>query len=87
MIIACCSGLPVSCRGPRCWPPLSICRTVIVLAVLVLAVVFAVVFALRGYAPETITGPALVLVAGAIAAADRLVGVQRGRAVSALPAL
>jgi hypothetical protein len=84
MIIACCSGLPISCRGPRCWPPLSMCRTVIVLAVLVLAVVFA----LRGYAPEAITGPVLVLVAGAIAAADRLVvGVQRGRAVSALPAL
>jgi hypothetical protein len=60
------------------------CRTVIVLAVLVLAVVFA----LRGYAPEAITGPVLVLVAGAIAAADRLVvGVQRGRAVSAFPAL
>lgn len=82
MITACCSGLPVCCRGPRCWPPLLICRTVIVLAVLVLAVVFA----LRGYSPEAITGPALVLVAGAIAAADRLVGVQRGRAVSAFPA-
>lgn len=83
MIIACCSGLPVSCRGPRCWPPLSMCRTVIVLAVLVLAVFFAS----RGYAPEAITGPVLVLVVGAITAADRLVGVQRGRAVSALPAL
>jgi hypothetical protein len=83
MIIAWCSGLPVSCRGSRCWPPLSICRTVIVLAVLVLAVIFAV----RGYAPEAITGPVLVLVAGGIAAADRLVGIQRGRAVSAFPAL
>jgi hypothetical protein len=79
MIIACCLRLPVSCRGPRCWPPLSICRTVIVLAVLVLAVVFA----LRGYSPEAITGPALVLVAGVIAAADRLVGAQRERPASA----
>jgi hypothetical protein len=81
MITACCLRLPVSCRGPRCWPPLSICRTVIVLAVLVLAVVFA----LRGYSPEAITGPALVLVAGVIAAADRLVGAQRARPASVPP--
>jgi hypothetical protein len=83
MIIVWCLGLPVFRRGPWCWPSLSICRTVIVLAVLVLAVVLAS----RGYPPDAITGPVLVLVVGAIAAADRLVGVQRGRAVSALPAL
>jgi hypothetical protein len=52
-----------------------------VLAVLVLAVVFA----LRGYSPEAITGPALVLVAGVIAAADRLVGAQRARPASVPP--
>ncbi len=81
MIISCCSRLPVSYGGSRCWPPLSICRTVIVLAVLVLAAVFA----LRGYAPGDISGPVLVLVAGAVAAADRLVGAQRARSASALP--
>jgi hypothetical protein len=81
MIIGCCLRLSVSCRGSRCWPRLSICRTVIVLAVVVLAVVFA----LRGYAPGLITGPVLVLVAGAVAAADRLVGAQQERPASALP--
>jgi hypothetical protein len=55
-------------------------RVVVVLAVLVLAVVLA----LRGYPPGTIAGPVLVLVAGTVAAADRLVGVQGVRAVSAL---
>lgn len=81
MITTYCLRLPVCCRGPRCWPPLSICRTLIVLVVLVLAVVFA----LRGYSPEAITGPALVLVVGVIAAADRLVGAQQARPALALP--
>ncbi|MGH3934362.1 MAG: hypothetical protein ACRDS1_05200 [Pseudonocardiaceae bacterium] len=82
MITIRCSTLPISCRASRCCPLLSICRIVVVLAVLVLAVVLA----LRGYAPAAITGPVLVLVAGAVAAADRLIGVQRVRPVSALPA-
>jgi hypothetical protein len=55
-------------------------RVVVMLAVLVLVVVLA----LRGYPPGSITGPVLVLVAGTVAAADRLVGVQGVRAVSAL---
>jgi hypothetical protein len=82
MIIMRCSTLPVSRQTSRCCPLRSICRIVVVLTVLVLAVVLA----LRGYAPEAITGPVLVLVAGAVAAADRLVGAQRVRAVSTLPA-
>jgi hypothetical protein len=59
---------------------LSICRVVVVLVVVVLAVVLA----LRGYPPKAITGPVLVLVGGAVAAVDRLVGVGRRRRVSAL---
>ena len=81
MVIARCSGLPVSC-GLRCCPLLPICRMVMVLVVLVVAVVLA----LRGYSPEAITGPVLVLLVGAVAAADRLVDVRRVRPVSALPA-
>ncbi|MGH3961706.1 MAG: hypothetical protein ACRDRY_00370 [Pseudonocardiaceae bacterium] len=81
MIIARCLGLPVPCRRSCGCLLLSTCRIVIVLAVLVLAVVLA----LRGYPPEAITGPVLVLVVGAVAAADRLVGVQRVQTVSASP--
>jgi hypothetical protein len=76
------SSLPVSC-GSWCYPLLSIFRMVIMLVVLILAVLFA----LRGYAPEAIIGPVLALVAGAVATIDRLVGVQRVRPVSALPAV
>jgi hypothetical protein len=71
-----------SYRGSRCCPLLSIGRIVIVLAVLILAVVLAV----QGYPPETITGPVLALVAGAVAAADRLIGMERMRSVSVLAA-
>lgn len=55
-----------------------------VLVVLVLAVVLAS----RGYAPGAITGPVLVLVlvAGTVAAADRLTGVPGMGPVSAPPA-
>jgi hypothetical protein len=74
------SLLPVFC-GSRCWP-LVVCRVVLVLVILVLAVVLA----LRGYAPGAITGGVLVLVEGAVAVADRLVGSQCVRSVSALPA-
>lgn len=84
MITVRCLKPPICCRGSCCccYPLLSICRIVIVVAVLVLAVVLA----LRGYPPEAITGPVLVLVAGAVAAVDRLLGVQRVRTASALPA-
>jgi hypothetical protein len=41
---------------------------VVVLAVLILVVVLA----LRGYAPEAIVGPVLMLVAGTVTAAGRL---------------
>lgn len=58
---------------------LSICRVVVLVVV-----VLAVVLALRGYPPKAITGPVLVLVGGAVAAVDRLVGVGRRRRVSAL---
>lgn len=81
MIIVRLSLLPVSC-GSRCWPLLSVCRVVVVLVVLVLAVVLAS----RGYAPGDITGPVLVLVAGAVAAADRLTAVPGMGPVSAPPA-
>lgn len=70
-------ALLLPCRGP-CYPLLLICRA----AVLVAVVVLATIFALRGYAPGTIPGPVLVLVAGAVAAADRFIGVQRARVVS-----
>lgn len=79
MVIARCSWRPVCC-GSCCGPLLSVCRVVVVLVVVVLAVVLA----LWGYAPGAITGPVLVLVGGAVAAAERLVGVGRGRPVSAL---
>lgn len=82
MMIVRCLRLPVSCRRSCCCLPLPICRMVIVLAVLVLAVILA----LRGYPPGAITGPVLVLVAGAVAAADRLVGLRQVRTVSASPA-
>ena len=62
--------------------PLVLCRVVVVLVVMVLAVVLA----LRGYPVGAITGPVLVLVAGAVAAADRLTGVPRVGPVLALPA-
>lgn len=81
MTIARCSRPPASCQVSPCCPLLSIGRIVIVLAVFVLAVVLA----LRGYSPVAITGPMMVLVAVAVAAADRLVVVQRVRPVSALP--
>jgi hypothetical protein len=83
MFIVRCSLLPVSWRGSCCYPLLSICRIVVMLVVLALAVVLA----LRGYAPGTIVPQVLVLVAGTVAAADRLVGAQRARAISTLPAL
>lgn len=80
MITNRCSTLPVPCRGSPCCPPLlPIWRIVVVLAVLVLAVILA----LRGYPPEAITGPVLVLVAGAVAAADRVAPGHRERSVSA----
>ena len=62
------SLLPVvwSCCCPMLW----ICRVVVVLAVLVLAVVLA----LHGYPPAAITGPVLVLAVGAVGAANRLAG-------------
>ncbi len=63
----------------RWCPVLAICRVVVVVAVLVLAVVLAA----RGYAPGTITAPVLMVVAGAVAAADRLVD---GRPVRPVPA-
>jgi hypothetical protein len=54
---------------------------------MLVVLILAVLFALRGYAPEAIIGPVLALVAGAVATIDRLVGVQRVRPVSALPAV
>ncbi len=82
MIIVRCLKLPDSCRRLRYRLLLPICRIVIVLAVLVLAVVLA----LRSYPPGSIIGLVLVLITVAITAADRLVGVQRVHTVSALPA-
>lgn len=58
---------------------MSLGRIVIVIVVLVVVVVFAV----QGYPPEAITGPMLVLVSGAVAAADRLVGSGHGHPASA----
>jgi hypothetical protein len=81
-MIARCLRRPACCHGGRCCLLLSICRIVIALAVLILAMVLA----LRGYPLEAITGPLLVLVAGAVAASDRLVDGQRVRTGSALPA-
>lgn len=74
--------LPDSCHWSCCCPLLWICRVVVVIAVLILAVVFA----LRGYPPEAITGPMLVLVAGAVTAAGRLVGAQHGPSATTKPA-
>lgn len=82
MITARCSTLSLCYRGPR-YPLLSTRCIVIVLAMLVLAVVLA----LRGYSPQAITGPVLVLVVGTVAAAERLIGVQGARAISTVPAL
>jgi hypothetical protein len=82
MITARCLTLSLSYRGPG-YPLLSSCRIVVVLTVLALAGVLAV----RGYSPEAIAGPILVLVAGAVAAAERLVGIAHTRPVSALGVL
>jgi hypothetical protein len=79
MITTRCVTLSLSCRG-SCCPLLWGFRVVVMLAVLVLVVVLA----LRGYPPGSVVGPLLVLAAGTVAAADRLVGVQGARAVSAL---
>jgi hypothetical protein len=68
-------------RRSRCCPLLLIGRLVIVLIVLVVVAVFAV----KGYPPEEITGLMLVLVAGVVSAADRLIGVGHVRAVTVLP--
>ncbi len=68
-------------RVPQCWPWLLIGRIVIVITVLVVSAVFAV----RGYPPGEIAGPMLVLVAGAVAAVDRLVSVGGAQPSSALP--
>ena len=68
MYIVRCLLLPGSCHGSCCCPLLWICRVVVVLAVLILVVVLA----LRGYAPEAIVGPVLMLVAGTVTAAGRL---------------
>jgi hypothetical protein len=83
MTIVRCSRLLASYRGSRCCPLLSIGRIVIVLVVLILAVILVV----QGYPPEAITGPVLVLLAGAVAAADRLVGMGRTRPASVLTSL
>jgi hypothetical protein len=82
MITARCLTLSLSYRGPR-YPLLSSCRIVVVLTVLALAMILAV----QGYPPGEITGPLVVLVAGTVAATDRLVGRTRTRPVSALAAL
>jgi hypothetical protein len=66
------------CRGSCCCPLLWICRVVVVLAVLI----FAVILAVRGYPPGAITGPVLMLVAGAVTAAGRLVGAQHERSIT-----
>ena len=73
MVIAQCLLLPAYHR-PRCCPLPSIGRIVIVISVLVVAAVLAV----KGYSPDEITGPMLVLVAGAVTAADPLAGTGHG---------
>jgi len=80
MVTTRCLSFPIPYRGSYCYPLLSGCRIVVVLAVLVLAVVLT----LRGYPPEAITGPILVLVAGTVAATDRLFGLEGARSVSGL---
>lgn len=83
MVIVRCLSLPTlpTYRGSRCcsWP--SIGRIVVVVTVFVVAAVLAV----KGYPPDEITGEMLVLVAGAIAAADRLVSVDPVQPACALP--
>jgi hypothetical protein len=54
------------------------------IVVVVLVLVVAAVLAVRGYPPEEITGPILVLVAGAVAAADQLLSVGSRQPVSAV---
>ncbi len=76
------SLLPGSCRESRCCPLLWICRVVIVLVVLILAVILA----LRGYPPEAIAGSVVVLVTGAVTAANQLASTQHGRPASPEPA-
>jgi hypothetical protein len=48
--------------------------------------ILAAILALRGYTPGAITGPVLMLVAGAVTAAGRLVGVQHDRSTTTKPA-
>jgi hypothetical protein len=79
MMISRCLPLPVY-REPQRWPWLLIGRIVIVITVLVVAAVLAV----RGYPPDEIAGPMLVLVTGAVAAVDRL-SVGCAQPASALP--
>jgi hypothetical protein len=80
MITNCCVTLSPSSTGRRCWV-LGVWRIVVTLAVLVVAVIFA----LRGYAPDAVAGPVLVLVVGTVAAVERLAGMQSARSVSVLP--
>jgi hypothetical protein len=54
------------------------------IVVVVLVLVVAAVLAVRGYPPEEITGPMLVLVTGAVAATDRLLSVSSRQPVSAV---
>lgn len=81
MTIARCSRPPASCHVSPCCSLPSIGHIVIVLAVFILAVVLA----LRSYSSGAITSLMMVLVLLAVAAADRLIDVQRVRPVSALP--
>lgn len=71
-----------SYRGSCCCPLLWISRVVVVLVVLILSVILA----LRGYTPGAITGSVLMLVAGAVTASGRLVGVQDERSTMTKPA-
>jgi hypothetical protein len=59
---------------------LLIGRVVVVVVVLVVAAILAV----RGYPPEEIIGPMLVLVAGAVAVADRLLSIGPVQPISAV---
>jgi hypothetical protein len=81
MITVRCLTLPLP-RWGTCRSLLLICRVVVMLAVVVLVVVLA----LRGYLPGVLVGPVLILVADPVWTVDWLVGVQRARAVLALPA-
>lgn len=82
MITVRCSTLSLHYCGSR-YLLVPTCRIVIVLAVVVLAVVLVV----RGYSPEAITGPVLVLGGGAVAVAEQFSGVQGVQAVSPAPSL